>query len=150
MGQAAQQHWPVLLTCFLPLPHFLPQQKSSSTSPIPKGGCPHCCLALQEAPLLKTLGFLYFNFFSTDVLQKFSFHTLHFPGTSIPLDHHPAHGTTCTFSSKERKIFSPKDREEVETPARGPGWEELAENTTESWNHQAHGAQPFPSTVKGH
>lgn len=40
MGQAAQQHWPVLLTCFLPLPHFLPQQKSSSTSPIPKGGCP--------------------------------------------------------------------------------------------------------------
>lgn len=61
------------------------------------------------------------------MLQKF-FHTLHFPGTSIPLDHCPGHGTICTFSS-------PKDRGEVETPARATGWEELAENTTESWNH---------------
>lgn len=154
MGQAAQQHWPVLLTCFLPLPRFLPQQKSSSTSPIPQGGYPQCCLALQEAPLLNSLGFFqnfFFKkifFFSTDVLQQF-FHTLHFSGTSVPLDHRPGHGTTCTFSS-------PKD---------GEKWRhQPGAQAGRSWHRtqQNHGIAEFvkpskpmesnhsPNTTKGH
>lgn len=71
------------------------------------------------------------------MLQKFSFHTLHFPGTSACLYHPPEHGTTCmlctgTAFAAATTFSSPKNKEEVEIPPRGRSWQEVGRACTTS------------------
>lgn len=71
------------------------------------------------------------------MVQKFSFHTLHFPGTSAGSDHPAERSTACTLCAgtafaPAMAFSSPEDREGVEMPPRGTSWQEAGRACTTS------------------